>query len=151
LLQSATNAFLQDSGSVPASEVDAAVAVPASGDDVFHCFVLPTNLPEDKHVVAVEVRPGNPKVLHHVLNFIDVSGAGKKLDAADPGPGYKTDPGGVGFFPGYTYYAPPYQRGFHKPHRGKWPTATPTRPNWQIPPPLIPLPTTQLIRARRLG
>jgi peroxiredoxin len=76
--------------------------VEASGDDVFHCFVLPTNLPEDKHVVAVEVRPGNPKVLHHVLNFIDVSGAGKKLDAADPGPGYKTDPGGVGFFPAGT-------------------------------------------------
>ena len=58
---------------------------------------------------------------------------------------------GAGFFPGYTYYAPPNQRGFHKPHRGKWPTATPTRQNWQIPPPLIPPPTTQFIRGRRLG
>jgi len=58
---------------------------------------------------------------------------------------------GVGFFPGYTYYAPPYQRGFHKPHRGKWPTTTPARQNWQIPPPLIPSPTTQVIGGRRLG
>ena len=56
---------------------------------------------------------------------------------------------GVGFFPGYTYYAPPFQRGFHKPHR-KW--ATPTRQSFGIPPPLIPYPvTTHSPGGRRLG
>src|SRR5207253_740934 len=41
-----------------------------SGNDIFRCFILPTNLPEDKYVIALEVRPGNPRVVHHSLNFI---------------------------------------------------------------------------------
>jgi peroxiredoxin len=73
--------------------------VAASGKDDFHCFVLPTGLTEDKDVVAVEVRPGNPRVLHHVLNFIDTNGRGRALDEKDPGPGYDSGPGGVGFLP----------------------------------------------------
>jgi peroxiredoxin len=73
--------------------------VAASGKDDFHCFVLPTGLTEDKDVVAVEVRPGNPRVLHHVLNFVDTSGRGRALDEKDPGPGYDSGPGGVGFLP----------------------------------------------------
>lgn len=73
--------------------------VAATGADDFRCFALPTNLTEDKQVVAVEVRPGNPRVVHHVLNFLDTSGKGRELDAKDPGPGYNSGPGGVGFFP----------------------------------------------------
>jgi hypothetical protein len=61
--------------------------------------VLPTGLTEDKSVVAVEVRPGNPRVVHHVLNFIDTSGRGRALDEKDPAPGYNSGPGGVGFLP----------------------------------------------------
>jgi len=56
--------------------------------------------------------------------------------------------GGCGsYFPGYTYYAPPYQRGFHKPYR-KW-AATPTRQGALIPP-LIPY-TMHPVGGRRLG
>jgi peroxiredoxin/mono/diheme cytochrome c family protein len=51
-----------------------------TGSDVFRCFVLPTNLTEDKHVAAVEVRPGNPRVVHHALCFIDTNGQGRKLE-----------------------------------------------------------------------
>src|SRR5262249_8918431 len=51
-----------------------------TGTDLFRCFVLPTGLTEDKHVVAFEVRPGNPRVVHHTLNIIDTSGRGRELE-----------------------------------------------------------------------
>ncbi|MGV3720263.1 MAG: redoxin domain-containing protein [Actinomycetota bacterium] len=74
-------------------------SVAATGKDDFRCFVLPTGLKEDRDVIAMEVRPGNPRVLHHVLNFVDTTGQGRKLDAADPLPGYNSGPGGIGFLP----------------------------------------------------
>ncbi len=74
-------------------------SVEATGDDVFHCFVLPTNLLEDRQVSAIEFRPGNARVLHHVLAFIDTRGQARALDEKSPGPGYTTGPGGIGFFP----------------------------------------------------
>lgn len=63
-------------------------AIPATGDDVYRCFVLPTNLPEDRMITAVEVRPGNPRVVHHTFNYIDIRGLGRQRDAEDPEPGY---------------------------------------------------------------
>lgn len=76
-------------------EPTAAYQVGATGDDEFHVFVLPTNLTEDRQVVAVDFRPGNPRVVHHVVSFVDTSGKGRELDAAHPGPGYSSGPGGV--------------------------------------------------------
>lgn len=76
-----------------------AFSVEAAGDDIFRCFAVPTGLDKDMDVVAVEIRPGNPRVVHHVLNFLDTTGAGRRLDEKDPGPGYSSGPGGVGFFP----------------------------------------------------
>ncbi len=73
--------------------------VAATGEDIFRCFVLPTGLAEDRQVVGVEVRPGNSRVLHHVLNFVDTTGNGRRLDAQSGGPGYDTGPGGIGFAP----------------------------------------------------
>jgi hypothetical protein len=70
----------------------------AEGADVYRCFVLPTNYSEDRWVSAVEVRPGNRAVVHHVLVFLDTSGQARKLDEKDPGPGY-TSFGGIGFLP----------------------------------------------------
>jgi hypothetical protein len=80
-----------------------------SGRDAFRCFVAATDLPEDQYVTAVEVRPGNPRVVHHALLFIDTTGQARKLEAdeqkkpADPdqpdrGPGYRVAMG-VGFRP----------------------------------------------------
>jgi len=51
-----------------------------SGKDVFRCFVMPTKLGEDKYVAAVELRPGNPRVVHHLLLFIDTMEAARKLE-----------------------------------------------------------------------
>jgi hypothetical protein len=62
--------------------------IPASGDDVYRCFVLPTSLPEARSITAIEVLPGNPRVVHHTFGYIDVRGLGRSRDEADPGPGY---------------------------------------------------------------
>jgi len=78
-----------------------------SGHDIFRCFVMPTNLTEDKYVVAFEVRPGNSQIVHHTLNFFDSSGTARKLEldeakkenkGQDHGPGYSVAMG-VGFRP----------------------------------------------------
>src|SRR5262249_23747836 len=78
-----------------------------AGKDLFRVFVLPTGLTEDTHVTAVDVRPGNPRIVHHVLNFLDGSGKGRELEQKekdrkkdetekDYGPGYSVQMG-VGF------------------------------------------------------
>lgn len=71
----------------------------ADGRDEYRCFVLPTSFPNDRHVVALEVRPGNARVVHHVIAFIDTSGRAAALDGRDPRPGYATTQGFPGFFP----------------------------------------------------
>jgi peroxiredoxin/mono/diheme cytochrome c family protein len=77
-----------------------------SGSDLFRCFVLPTGLKEDKFVIGLEVKPGNPRIVHHTLNFFDTSGKGREMekvaqakmkdDDIDRGPGYSAAMG-VGF------------------------------------------------------
>ncbi len=64
--------------------------------DVYRCFVLPTGFSEDRFVSAVEVTPGSRKMVHHVILFVDTSGAARRLDEAEAGPGYKCF-GGPGF------------------------------------------------------
>lgn len=81
------------------------------GRDLFRCFVLPTGLTEDKYVVAIEVKPGNPRIVHHTLNFIDTTGQARKLEEQaqakekdkkegeyDRGPGYSMSMG-IGILP----------------------------------------------------
>jgi mono/diheme cytochrome c family protein len=79
-------------------KVPEAFEIPAEGPDVFRNFVIPLNTTEDKLVAAVEFRPGNRRVVHHSLFYLDASGAARKKDEADPGPGYSTF-GGPGFVP----------------------------------------------------
>ncbi len=62
--------------------------VPATGEDIYRCFVVPTGVTEDKYVSAVEFRPGNRSVVHHILAYVDVSGKARERDQADAGPGY---------------------------------------------------------------
>ncbi len=60
----------------------------ATGRDEFRVFVLPTGLTEGRWVHAVDYRPGNPKVVHHILGAFDTRGAARRLDDNDPKPGY---------------------------------------------------------------
>jgi hypothetical protein len=70
---------------------------PATGD-MYRCFPLPTNLTEDRWVSGIDVLPGDRSSVHHVIAFIDTTGASRALDEADPAPGY-TCFGGPGFTP----------------------------------------------------
>jgi mono/diheme cytochrome c family protein len=69
---------------------------PERGKDVYRCFVLPTGLDEDKFVTAIDVIPGNRRIVHHVILFLDSSGEAERLDAEDEAPGYDCY-GGPGF------------------------------------------------------
>ncbi|QEH36457.1 hypothetical protein OJF2_50210 [Aquisphaera giovannonii] len=62
--------------------------VPAAGGDIYRCFVVPVSLPADQYVSGIEYQPGNRRVVHHVLSYVDVSGEARKRDEAEPGPGY---------------------------------------------------------------
>ena len=66
-----------------------------NGEDDFRVFVLRTELPADRWIRAVDYKPGNRKVVHHVIAGIDTSESARELDAKDPGPGY-TSVGGFG-------------------------------------------------------
>jgi hypothetical protein len=60
----------------------------AEGTDAFRIFVLPIPVEAARFVRGLEFRPGNPKVVHHANIRIDTTPASRRLDEADPGPGY---------------------------------------------------------------
>lgn len=94
--------------------------VAADGRDQFRCFVLPMNLTKESYVSGAEFRPGNPRVVHHALIFLDSTGTARKLAAASGGassngasgypcfggPGFTGAGLLVGWAPGYTPLAP---------------------------------------------
>jgi hypothetical protein len=69
-------------------KMEAAYEVPAEGPDIYRNFVLPLDLPEDKWVKAIELRPSARNVVHHSLYFLDDSGTARQLDGKDGKPGF---------------------------------------------------------------
>ena len=63
--------------------------VPAEGRDIYRKFVIPLNLDKDTWVSGIEFHPGDPKVVHHILYYLDTTGKARQYDAADPAPGFK--------------------------------------------------------------
>ena len=73
----------------------------AEGKDVYRNFVIKTDLKEPKWIRAIDVEPGNRRIVHHVIAFLDEGERAKRLEEAanDGQPGYETSGGGVGFMP----------------------------------------------------
>lgn len=71
-------------------QADREFTLDAEGRDVYQCFVIPTNFTEDRYISVMEVRPGNRRVVHHVVAYTDTTGKGRERDAATPEPGYRT-------------------------------------------------------------
>ena len=69
------------------------------GPDEYRCYVIQNPFDEDKWVTGVEFKPGNLSAVHHVLGYLDKSGASEKRDAADPAPGYKSNGSGPMILP----------------------------------------------------
>lgn len=80
------------------------------GSDDYRVFVLPTNLTEDREIAAVELRPGNPAIVHHALFSYDTSGEARELDDQDPAYGYDGF-GGFGIDDAFTRQYPGYVPG----------------------------------------
>ncbi len=74
--------------------------IEADGADDYRMFVIKTNFPETKWVKAMDVRPGNKAVVHHVIAFLDTTGAAARLEEKnkDGKEGYSSF-GGTGFIP----------------------------------------------------
>ena len=60
----------------------------AEGRDVYRSFVIPVPLDGTRYVRAVELRPGNPKIVHHAVLQIDRTRSSRRLDEQDPEPGF---------------------------------------------------------------
>ena len=56
-------------------KMDEPFKLEASGADEYQYFEIPTNFTEDKYVQMIEARPGNRKIVHHILAFVVPAGA----------------------------------------------------------------------------
>jgi hypothetical protein len=72
--------------------------VPADGPDILQNIVIPLTNARDVLVSAIEFHPGNRKVVHHAVLFVDSSGTARKLDHQTSQPGYPNSQG-LGFIP----------------------------------------------------
>ncbi len=72
----------------------------AAGQDEYRHFVLKTSFKETRWVRAMAVRPGNPRVVHHVIAFLDEQGRSHAIESrtSDGKQGYVSF-GGLGFMP----------------------------------------------------
>jgi mono/diheme cytochrome c family protein len=84
-------------------------SLPADGPDQYRCFVLPTGLDHDVYIAGTEFRPGNRRIVHHALVFLDASGQARKLAASGDGsypcfggPGFPAAGLIGGWAPGFT-------------------------------------------------
>jgi hypothetical protein len=62
-----------------------------SATDDYRCFVLATNLPDDRFITGVRFVPGNAALVHHAILYRVSPGqeeAAAKRDAEDPGEGW---------------------------------------------------------------
>lgn len=68
----------------------------AEGPDVYRNFVLPADFTEDRYVSAMEFKPGNRAIVHHIVTYIDVNAQAVKMDNKEKEPGYSTNGVGIG-------------------------------------------------------
>jgi hypothetical protein len=80
------------------------VSVPTDGVVPYKYFIIPTNFTEDKWIEAVELRPGNRGVVHHIIAFVQEPGSnpnvqgvrGNVLGGTAPGDPPSIFPAGTG-------------------------------------------------------
>lgn len=70
-------------------ETGAPFVLPADGADVYRNFVIPVPAePALRFVKSVEIVPADPKVVHHGVLRVDMTGSVRRLDAEDAAPGF---------------------------------------------------------------
>ncbi|CAN5471346.1 hypothetical protein BH11ARM2_BH11ARM2_14610 [soil metagenome] len=73
----------------------------AEGQDIYRNFLVRNDSAETRWVEAMDVKPGNPKVVHHVIVWLDGMNKAPALEEAqkDGQEGYISSGGGAGFIP----------------------------------------------------
>ena len=66
----------------------AGYTLPGEPSDVFRIFAVPLKVSGTKYVRGIEFHPGNARVVHHANIRVDRSDGSRRLDDADPAPGY---------------------------------------------------------------
>ncbi len=69
-------------------EMPRSYTLPEAGEDIYRNFVIPLPIDAPKFVRALDLRPGNPRVVHHARILVDRSRASRRLDEEDAEPGY---------------------------------------------------------------
>ncbi len=77
--------------------------LPPGGEDVYRNFVVPVPIEAPTFVRAVDLHPGNPKIVHHARILVDGSGVSRRLDEEDTEPGYDGMLVDGGEFPGGVF------------------------------------------------
>ena len=67
---------------------EAAYSLPAQDSDAFRIFAIRIPVARRTYVTGIEFHPGNARVVHHANIRIDRTTATRRLDDADPLPGY---------------------------------------------------------------
>jgi hypothetical protein len=58
------------------------------GTDVYRNFVLPVPIQTNRYVRAIELAPGNSKIVHHAFIKVDSTGSSRALEARESEPGF---------------------------------------------------------------
>jgi Flp pilus assembly protein TadD len=99
--------------------------VRADAGDLFRTFVIPIPTDTLRYVRAIEFHPGNARVVHHANLGVDRTRSSRRLDLADPEPGYVG-----GMVPDASYPAG-YMLGWTP---GQQPRPSPDRMPWRLEP-----------------
>ncbi|MFN7993935.1 MAG: tetratricopeptide repeat protein [Bryobacteraceae bacterium] len=69
-------------------QMPAAFRLPADGSDVFRNFILPVKVDRTRYVRAVELRPGDKRIVHHANIWVDRRQSLRRRDGKDGQPGF---------------------------------------------------------------
>jgi Flp pilus assembly protein TadD len=92
-------------------DMPAGYTLPADGQDVYRNFVLSAPVQETRYVRALELRPGDPQIVHHAVIRVDTTSSSRDAEAAEEQLGFDgmifgeaRMPGGhfLGWTPGRT-------------------------------------------------
>jgi Flp pilus assembly protein TadD len=68
--------------------ISRAFNLPAGGGDVFRNFVAPIELSETRYVRAIELQPGNKRIVHHANVVLDRARSLRRREGEDGQPGF---------------------------------------------------------------
>jgi len=64
-------------------EARSAYTLPASGPDVYWNFIIPVTMDKMRYVRAVEIRPGDKRIVHHANLYVDRAHSARRQETAE--------------------------------------------------------------------